>query len=127
MIFEGAQDFWLKPAPMRPRVWPAVVAAIAVLLCAAAAFAQNQPNECSSTVGGTAANITFGHAPTQYIVISNPNASATLWVSTTTTAAVNGQGSVGLTAAGATLTLTAMPTVSIIASTGSTPYTCFYR
>lgn len=40
MIFEGAQDFWLKPAPMRPRVWPAVVAAVAVLLCAAAAWAQ---------------------------------------------------------------------------------------
>ncbi len=106
-------------------------AGAAALFCGAiwavAAMAQNQPASCGGTVGGTAAPIVFAHPPTQYITISNPNASATLWVSPVGTAVVNGGGTIGLTAAGATITLQAMPTLSIIASTSTTPYTCFYR
>lgn len=102
--------------------------ALAILiLIANAALAQNQPSNCSGTAGVAAANITFGQQPKQYVTVVNPSAAATLWLSTTGTAAANAAGSFPLVGTGNSATLPPLATVSIIASAGSTPYTCFYR
>jgi hypothetical protein len=128
MNFSDGED---PLAAARGIITGVIITGVATLLMliafVASAMAQNQPSNCGDTVGGTAAPIVFAHPPTQYITISNPNASATLWVSPVGTAVVNGGGTIGLTAAGATVTLAAMPTLSIIASASTTPYTCFYR
>jgi hypothetical protein len=139
-MFDGAQDDWTLGDPLggkliewrwtRPLVLAAAVAALSIAV-ATSAFAQNQPRDCSGTIGGTAANITFAFQPTQYVMICNPSASATLWVSAVGTAAANASGSIGLptaaSAATSCLTLAPIPTISIIASAGSTPYTCMFR
>ena len=44
--------------------------------------------------GGTAQNLFGGTTPTNGWAVYNPDASETLWVSDTTTAAANGQGSI---------------------------------
>lgn len=136
-MFDGADDLMLCPdldAQWRRVGRRFAIGALAVFcaaIWAAAAFAQSQPTSCSGTVGGTAANITFTFQPTQYVMICNPSASATLWVSAVGAAAANASGSIGLptaaSAATACLTLPPMPTISIIASAGSTPYTCMFR
>lgn len=100
---------------------------LAALVVCGAALAQNQPTDCSGTVGATAANIAFRAAPQSYVFITNPSASASLWISLNGTAAANASGSFPLLATGNGVTLPPMPTVSIIASAGSTPYTCSFR
>lgn len=138
MPFDGADDLMLEMETTERRVrwWLRATLAAACLFLAAAilglswtnARAQNQASDCSGTVGATAAAVSFARGqPTQYVFITNPHASASLWLSVTTTAAANAQGSMGLTSTGSYFTLPPMPTVSIVASAGSTPYTCFYR
>jgi hypothetical protein len=138
MPFHGADDLMQEDRRIGVGGWllaaaaAASVAAVLVASFATNAHAQNQPQNCSGTVGATAAAVTFGHPPGSYVFICNPSATASLWLSTTGTAAANASGSFSLgptvaTATSACVTLTPMPTISIIASAGSTPYTCFYR
>jgi len=104
-----------------------LIAATVLFLSFSNARAQNKPTSCSGTAETTAANITFRHPPASFITIVNPSASATLWVSATGTAAANSAESFPLVATGNSATLPPQPTVSIIASAASTPYTCFFR
>lgn len=113
---------------MKAAFWSITLGGFLLAALAGAASAQNQPSNCSGTADNvTAANITFGHQPTQYILVSNPSAAATLWLSTSGAAAANASGSFPLVGTGNSVTLPAMSRVSIIASAGATPYTCFYR
>lgn len=105
----------------------ALLLLLAALAACGPAWAQNQPTDCSGTVGATAANITFRAAPQNYVFIANPSAGASLWVSLNGTAAANASGSFPLLATGNSVTLPPLPTVSIIASAGATPYTCAFR
>lgn len=100
------------------------------LLCAAAAPAWAQFNNCSATVGTTAAPVTFaGRSPTQYIEICNSHA--------TNTVGVNPVGGTAVIGAAGTRTLTAgqcwswrppLPLViSTIGSAATTTTTCAYQ
>jgi len=116
----------------------------AALLAAIPASAQPvaAPAQCGPTAVGTspvavtfpAAGTTGPPSPTQYLTVVNPSSTATLWISSTTTAAVNGAGSIPLQTNGSTgATWTALlgvpppQTLSIVASAPGTPFTCNYR
>lgn len=114
---------------------------LATLLLPAAAWAQaSQPNNCSGTVGVTAAAVVFptsgatGPAmATQYVTIANPSASNNLGVNVAPggTAAIGSAGTATILPYGAiTWWQPAYPPpaqVSIIASGADTPYTCWYK
>lgn len=116
------------------RVWWRSAAA---LLIAAPAFA----NDCSGTVGTSAASVSFPSSgntgpsrPTQYVTISNPAGAGStprLAVNPDSTAVDGGAGSFVLYPGGSiTWTVPDYPvpaSISIIASAGSTPYTCKYQ
>jgi len=94
-------------------------------------------SDCSGSVGATAAAITFpgsgatgNRAPTQFVFIVNPSATATLWVNAVGgTAVAAAAGSIPLLAQGNSVVLSAPApsNISIIATAGSTPYTCWYK
>jgi hypothetical protein len=75
----------------------------------------------SITTGGTAQNLFGGVTPTNGFEICNPDPSEDLWISDSTTAALNGQGSYRVAPAGSTYTTPAgykpIGAVSAIAST----------
>jgi hypothetical protein len=48
----------------------------------------------SITLGGTAQNLFGGNTPANGFAVYNPDATNTLWISLSTTAAANGQGSI---------------------------------
>ncbi len=56
--------------------------------------------DTSITAGGTAQNLFGGNTPTSGYAIYNPDASNDLWISDSTTAAANGQGSIRVPANG---------------------------
>jgi hypothetical protein len=56
--------------------------------------------DASITTGGTAQNLFGGVTPTSGFAIYNPDASNDLWVSDSTTASINGQGSIRIAANG---------------------------
>lgn len=58
----------------------------------------------SITTGGTAQNLFSGTTPTNGFEICNPDPSEDLWISDSTTAALNGQGSYRVAPAGGTYT-----------------------
>lgn len=98
--------------------------------------APGAPSSCGGTASNASAStITFGHTPQQYVSIFNPQASGgnDLWINALPngTAAANTAGSMQIQP-GWLLSwwYPAYPppiTISIIASTGSTPYTCYYQ
>lgn len=74
----------------------------ALLLQASEANANNPSIDGSTTIttGGTAQNLFGGTAPTNGYAICNPDPSNDLWISDSTTAAANGQGSIRVVANG---------------------------
>lgn len=151
-MFEGADNGGLIPGlyPRRPpkpyarRWWaslPFRVSLTALALACAYGLAlamPGQPSDCSGTVGVTAAPVVFPKAgakgpplPSQWVFIVNPSATATLWISIAPggTAAANAAGSFPLLGAGNSVTLSdpAPVGISIIATAGSTPYTCAFQ
>lgn len=97
--------------------------------------APGAPTSCSGTASNlSASTITFGHTPQQYVSIFNPQASGgnNLWINAVGgAAAANTKGSMEIQP-GWLLSwwYPAYPppvTISIIASGGSTDYTCYYQ
>lgn len=144
MLPRGGNDGILGVAPSAARTRRLLVSLGFLLLglvWAAAAWGQaGQPNDCSGTVGTDAALVVYPKsgttgptAPQQFVTIANPHASAVLWVNATQTgtAAANTAGSFALVPNGsATFARPSYPPptrISIIASAGSTPYTCLYQ
>lgn len=124
----------------------ALIAALILGLSWSSARAQmSQPSNCSGTATNTAAVIAFPTSgetgptfPSQYLTITNPDASATLWVcaAKNCTAAANGAGSIALSPTGSagqngiSWWKGAFPPparVGIISTAASQAFTCNYQ
>jgi hypothetical protein len=153
MIFDGADDEVDNLRAARG-VMAAVAIVGACLLLATIILAlswtnaraqMSQPSNCSGTATSTAAVIVFPTSgetgptfPSQFLTISNPSASATLWVcsSKNCTATANTAASIALSPTGAvgqngiSWWKGAFPPparVSILSSAATSPFTCVYE
>lgn len=131
----------------------AVVLAVGLAILAALLFGfarqghaqAGQPSDCSGTATSAAATITYptsgatgSTSPSQFVTISNPSATATLWVCAAKgcTAAANTAGSValgpvgGVGVNGISWWRPGFPlpqAISILSSAASSPFTCNYQ
>ena len=153
MIFHGADDLWLDEAERWRLRWrflagcmlAGLIAILVLYGLTSLALAQQAPSNCSALATGTASKIAFPAPgdtgpsfPSQFLTISNPSATVTLWVCVAKNCVpgVNGAGSIALSPTGGvgqnglSWWKGAFPppaVVSIMTSGGTSGYTCIYE